>query len=46
MITWTKKHEDALRLLAVDSPVELVLYGGAAGSGKSFRMCMADMAQD
>jgi phage terminase large subunit len=39
MITWTKKHEDALHLLAVDSPVELVLYGGAAGSGKSFLGC-------
>ena len=39
MIQWTKKHEDALHLLAVDSPVELVLYGGAAGSGKSFLGC-------
>lgn len=39
MIEFTPKHIQALKCLAVDSGIETVLYGGSAGSGKSFLGC-------
>ena len=39
MITFLPKQNDCLSALGLDSPAEVVLFGGAAGGAKSFTGC-------
>lgn len=39
MITFLPKQKDCLNALGLDSPAEVVLFGGAAGGAKSFTGC-------
>jgi hypothetical protein len=39
MITFLPKQNDCLNALGLDSPAEVVLFGGAAGGAKSFTGC-------
>jgi len=39
MVTFLPKQIECLNALGLDSPAEVVLFGGAAGGAKSFTGC-------